>query len=463
MPHLNKLSVFKKKINLIYFLNRGHERTVKAKKNIFASILIKGISVITSFVLVPLTIHYLNPVNYGIWLTLYSVISWFGLLDIGLGNGLRNKFAEAIANNDKASAKTYLSTAYAMLSIIMGLACILFLFVNQYLDWTNILNIDPDKIFELRKIMAILFGFFCLQLVVKLIVSVLLADQRSAMAGAINTISSVVSLIVVFVLSKTTSESLLYLAISIGLINIVVPIVVSIWFFKTHYKDYTPSFKHVNFKYAKNLINVGVMFFLFQSTALIVVATDNIIISRLLGAESVTPYNIALKYLTPITIGFSLISAPLWSAYTEAHAQHDMDWIKQITKKMMKIWVFILLCTIPFIAMSGFIYEIWVGKEVSIPSLQLTIWMAVYVLVSSWNQIFGNFINGLSKMRLAFYLTIITAIINIPLCYFFAGYLNWGLSGIIIASSVSLIPDLIFIPIQYYKIVNHKAKGIWNK
>ena len=463
MPHLNKLSVFKKKINLIYFLNRGHERTVKAKKNIFASILIKGISVITSFVLVPLTIHYLNPVNYGIWLTLYSVISWFGLLDIGLGNGLRNKFAEAIANNDKASAKTYLSTAYAMLSIIMGLACILFLFVNQYLDCTNILNIDPDKIFELRKIMAILFGFFCLQLVVKLIVSVLLADQRSAMAGAINTISSVVSLIVVFVLSKTTSESLLYLAISIGLINIVVPIVVSIWFFKTHYKDYTPSFKHVNFKYAKNLINVGVMFFLFQSTALIVVATDNIIISRLLGAESVTPYNIALKYLTPITIGFSLISAPLWSAYTEAHAKHDMDWIKQITKKMMKIWVFILLCTIPFIAMSGFIYEIWVGKEVSIPSLQLTIWMAVYVLVSSWNQIFGNFINGLSKMRLAFYLTIITAIINIPLCYFFAGYLNWGLSGIIIASSVSLIPDLIFIPIQYYKIVNHKAKGIWNK
>ena len=89
--------------------------------------------------------------------------------------------------------------------------------------------------------------------------------------------------------------------------------------------------------------------------------------------------------------------------------------------------------------------------------------MAVYLLISSWNQIFGNFINGVSKMRLAFYLTIITAIINIPLCLFFADYLKWGLSGIIIASSVSLIPDLIFIPIQYYKIVNNKAKGIWNR
>ncbi|MBI3518188.1 MAG: MATE family efflux transporter [Bacteroidetes bacterium] len=463
MSQLTELHSSKKKISLSYFLNRGHARTIKAKKNILASVLVKCISVVTSFVLVPLTIHYLNPVNYGIWLTLYSVISWFGLLDIGLGNGLRNKFAEALANNDTKSARIYLSTAYAMLSIIMGSACILFLLANQFLDWPTILNVDASKVFELRKVMAILFGFFCLQLVVKLISSVLLADQRTAIAGSINTVASVISLVVVYILTKTTSESLLYLAFSIGLINVIVPVVVSIWFFRTHYKNYAPSLKHVNFKYAKSLMNIGFMFFLFQSTALIVVATDNVIISQLMGAESVTPYNIALKYLSPITIGFTLISAPLWSAYTEAFTLNDMSWIKRITNKMVKIWLLVFLLTIPVVLLSGFAYKLWVGREVVVPSLQLTIWMAVYVLISSWNQIFGNFINGVSKMRLAFYLTIVTAIINIPLCIFFAGYLKWGLSGIIIASSVSLIPDLIFLPIQYYKITNNKATGIWNK
>ena len=230
----SKINSSKLYIGLSSLINKGHSRSVKAKKNILASVLIKGISVVTSFVLVPLTIHYLNPINYGIWLTLYSVISWFGLLDIGLGNGLRNKFAEAIANNDKQSARIYVSTAYAMLSIIMGAACILFLIINQYLDWPHILNVDSTKIIELRKVMAILFGFFCLQLVVKLISSILLADQRTALAGAINTIASVISLIVVYILTKTTNESLLYLAISIGVINIIVPIVVSIWFYKTY-------------------------------------------------------------------------------------------------------------------------------------------------------------------------------------------------------------------------------------
>lgn len=459
----SKINSSKLYIGLSSLINKGHSRSVKAKKNILASVLIKGISVVTSFVLVPLTIHYLNPINYGIWLTLYSVISWFGLLDIGLGNGLRNKFAEAIANNDKQSARIYVSTAYAMLSIIMGAACILFLIINQYLDWPHILNVDSTKIIELRKVMAILFGFFCLQLVVKLISSILLADQRTALAGAINTIASVISLIVVYILTKTTNESLLYLAISIGVINIIVPIVVSIWFYKTYYKDYSPSLKYVNFKYAKNLMSVGIMFFLFQSTALIVVATDNIIISRLMGAESVTPYNIALKYLSPITVGFTLISAPLWSAYTEANTLNDMTWIKHITKKMIKIWLLVFICTIPVVAVSGYVYDLWVGREVVAPSLQLTICAAIYVLISSWNQIFGNFINGVSKMKVGFYLAIVTAIINIPLCIFFADYLNWGLSGIIIASSVSLLPDLIFLPIQYYKIINNKAKGIWNQ
>ncbi|MFO0322863.1 MAG: lipopolysaccharide biosynthesis protein [Bacteroidota bacterium] len=463
MINESKLNIAFKKNSFSYLFNKGHARSIKAKKNILASFLIKGISVITSFIFVPLTIHYLNPINYGIWLTLYSVISWFGLLDIGLGNGLRNKFAECLANKDINGAKIYLSTAYAMLSIIMGGACVVFLLINHYLDWPHILNVESSKIFELRKVMAILFGSFCMQLVVKLISSILLADQRTALAGAINTIASVISLLVVFILTKTTSESLLYLAISIGLINIIVPGIISIWFYKTHYKHFSPSIRYVDFKYAKNLMSVGFMFFLFQSTALIVVATDNIIISRLMGAESVTPYNISLKYLSPITIGFSLISAPLWSAYTEAHALNDFKWIKHITKKMIKIWMMIFLGTIVLVSFSNYAYKLWIGIESIIPSFQLTVWMAVYVLISSWNQIFGNFINGVSKMKVGFYLAIVTAIINIPLCIFFADYLKWGLSGIIIASSVSLIPDLIFLPIQYYKIINNKAKGIWNQ
>jgi len=462
MPQAEEAILKTNKFNPKLFFTAGHSRSIKAKKNIAALVLIKGISVVNSFLLVPLTINYLTPIKYGIWLTVFGIVGWFGLLDIGLGNGLRNKFAESIAGGDKKSARIYLSTSYALLTIIMASACMLFFIVNQFLDWSAILNVSADKTLELGKVAAIIFGFFCMQLVVKLISSVLLADQKAAFAAALNTICSILSLITVYVLTKTTSSSLLYMALAIGLINVIVPLVASFWFFATFYKEYAPSLKYVNFKYAKGLMNVGAMFFLFQSTALIVVATDNIIISQLFGPAEVTPYNIALKYFTPIIVIFNILSTPLWSAYTEAFAHKDMDWIKRITGKMIRVWFLLFIAVIPMLFFAEFVYELWVGKEIKIPFI-LTAFMAVYVMLSSWNQIFGNFINGIGKLRLAFYLTIFTAIVNIPLCIFLAKYAGFGVSGIIAASCLSLIPDIIFIPIQYYKIVKNKATGIWNK
>ena len=69
------------------FFTEGHERSIKAKKNIAASFLLKGVSISVSYLLVPLTIHYLNPTKYGIWITLTSSIGWVAFFDIGLGKG----------------------------------------------------------------------------------------------------------------------------------------------------------------------------------------------------------------------------------------------------------------------------------------------------------------------------------------------------------------------------------------
>ena len=55
--------------------------------------------------LVPLTINYINPLQYGIWITISSIITWMSFFDIGLGNGLRNKLAQCLAINDFETSK----------------------------------------------------------------------------------------------------------------------------------------------------------------------------------------------------------------------------------------------------------------------------------------------------------------------------------------------------------------------
>src|SRR5688500_16255025 len=102
------------------------ERSLQVKKNVFTSFLAKGGSVIINLLLVPITIDYVNPTQYGIWLTLSSVIAWFGFFDIGLGNGLKNKLTEAIAKGDHLLGRKYVSTTYLVLTLISILLLIVF-------------------------------------------------------------------------------------------------------------------------------------------------------------------------------------------------------------------------------------------------------------------------------------------------------------------------------------------------
>ena len=94
-------------------------RSKEAVKNIIISTIARGVSMICSLLLVPITINYVNPTRYGIWLTLSSIISWILLFDFGLGNGLRNRFAEAKAKGDMELVRQYVSTTYYTLGAIM--------------------------------------------------------------------------------------------------------------------------------------------------------------------------------------------------------------------------------------------------------------------------------------------------------------------------------------------------------
>ena len=94
-------------------------RTKKAKQNIAASIVLKVIDTIAYLLIIPVTIGYLNSYEYGIWLTINSILTWIYSFDIGLGSGLRNKLAIAIAANDDNLGRKYVSTTFFSLVVLM--------------------------------------------------------------------------------------------------------------------------------------------------------------------------------------------------------------------------------------------------------------------------------------------------------------------------------------------------------
>jgi len=444
------------------FITKGHERSVRTKKNILASLLIKCFSIAISFILIPLALNYLNPTRYGIWLTLISVIGWFTFFDLGLGNGLRNKLAEAFAKNDRQLARIYISTSYAVLSCIIGIVYILFLVIHPFLDWSFILNTSPEMNSEISRLIFIVFSFFCFQFIIKLITMILKADQLSAVSNGINTAASLLSLIIVFALTKISDGSLFWLSIGVSAANIITPLAASLWFFNTKYKDLIPSLKYVKFNYAKDLAGLGFLFFIMQFAALILFSTDNFIIAQLYGPQEVTPYNIAFKYFSTVTMFFSIITTPFWSAYTDAYHKQDFEWIKRITKKLSVFWLFLVVLVAAMIFCSDIVYTLWVGTEVHIP-FRLSLSMGIWVLIATWTSIFGSFLSGVGKIRLSLIHSVVMIVLNIPLSVFLAKYLNMGSTGVIVGTCLCVLPQVFLHPVQYKKIVTNTAKGIWGK
>ena len=100
-------------------IQKDDKRSSAIYKNIIASFAIKGWSVLVQLMLVPLTLACLGVYENGVWLTISSVFLWIDNLDVGLGNGLRNKLAIYIAENNIPKAREMVSSTMAMLTVII--------------------------------------------------------------------------------------------------------------------------------------------------------------------------------------------------------------------------------------------------------------------------------------------------------------------------------------------------------
>jgi len=442
------------------FLNRGEPRSVKAKRHALGILLLKCVSILTSFLLVPIMIQYLGTANYGIWLTLGSAVSWINFFDIGLGNGLRNKFALALASGQRDLARTYVSTTYAAMVVVAAGLLLVFSIISPFVSWHRLFNAPVTLEHELAVLVWVVFVFFTLRFILRLIGTILVADQRPALESLMDAAGSLMFLSSISVVSRVATSSLLYVGIAQGLSTTIPPALATVWFFRGEYRSVMPSLSHAEVNRARELIGLGVQFFIIQVAVVVIFSTANVIIIQLFGPSQVTVYNVAFKYFSIVTMVFAMVTTPLWSAYTEAYQKGEVQWIRRTIKMVLHFWALTAAAVVLMIALSQALYRIWVGTKVDVPPL-LSIAMGLFVLISTWNNVFVVFINGVGKIRLQLYTALVGALINVPLSIFLGKTIGLGAAGVTLASCVCLLGGGILNPMQYKRIINGTARGIW--
>lgn len=446
-------------------LNRflaGTDRSSRLKRNIAGSFIIKSLSVGVSFLIVPLSLNYLLPAKYGVWLTLSSIIGWFTLFDIGLGNGLRNRFAEALAAGNRELAKIYVSTTYMVLIIIIIPAMVIFPFANSFLNWAWILNAPAELAPELKTLAVAVFELFCIQFILQLISTILIADQRPAKSALLNLLGNTLGLLLLVILSITSNGSLIKLGIVISISPLVVFLFSHIWYYIHDYKEFAPSLKYFRAKYVKDLMGVGIKFFLIQISAIILYSSGNMLIAHLSGPADVAIYNVCYKYFSASTVAFGIVLMPVWSAVTEAYAKKDNEWVKRLIRKLVHLWFLFSFLIIIMLLISKKFFVIWLGNAIQIP-MTLSFCLAIFFIAFNWTMLFIYFLNGVGNILLQLYIGVIDCILFIPLSLALAKLFGSGVLGVVVALTILTSLNAIWTPIQYLKIINNRAAGLWAK
>lgn len=440
-------------------------RSIKMYKNTAAMLLIKGISILISLMSAPIMLHHVNRADYGVLLTLTSIVSWIGCMDIGLGNGLRNTLSGMLAKGYICAAKKTVSSSYAVLALYIVLLIAVGLIICPFIDWINVFNTPTSDAEEIRNLVIVVFVAFCIQFFLGLINSILFACQLPALQSLLIFISQMLTFLALIIQVYIFNVSSVF---QIGAVNCLMPPIVlfvgSIILFLTKLRDISPSFKLIELKSVSGVLSLGIKFFVLQIVTIILFQANNIIITRVVGPEAVVEYNMAFKYISILTLVFNIIITPIWSATTDAYVKADFTWIRKTLSLSKKICYLIIVVGAIMTLFSKHVYSWWLGKDSINISYTTTCLVFLYISCELLYKVYGTIINGTGKVFAQMVITGMIAICYIPLAHLLGKF--FGLSGVLAVNFLVFFLNFIWSRIQCEKIITPDStskRGFWYK
>ena len=424
-------------------------------KNIGISMLMKPISMLLSFVYVPLVLSFLGKEKYGIWAIILNVITWINYFDIGIGNGLRNKLAEAMAEEDNDKAQIYISTAYLGTLIISAVFCLTITSIWSFLGLSTFFNLNLTNE-NADSIIFISVLFVCINFVLSLSKTIAYAIQQPSIISVVGVIGKIVQIGIVLCLSYIMTESLFAIALMYGLACLLDSIIV--YYLVTNKRKYLkPKFNCIDINYMKPLLTLGLGFFALQICSLVLNTTDNLLVSNLYGSSEVTPYSIVYKVFYIAVQIHAIVIMPMWSAYTEAATRKDIAWIKNTMRKINILTIVMSFGVVIGIFLFEPFAELWLGTRLEYGK-NLIIIVAIYMIAQMFGNNYSAFLCGVGYIKISTMISVIGAILNIPLSVLFAQFFNMRLTGIILGSLCVMAMSVFVLPLVTHRWISSKEK-----
>ena len=412
-------------------------------KNIIFSGGAQFVNVLFVFILTPLYIKYFEDnVILGVWLTLISLIEAAANMDLGIGNGMRNKLTSAIAVGDHKKAQTIVSSCYYMVFGVISILTLVWLVVGYKINWNRYLNIEINRIDSkaLTQMVLCVGGAVLIQMIFKLITSVLYALQKAAIVSwqiVIVNLSLIIYMLITMKLPLRTKVS--YLAIAYAIIINLPYVITSCIVFIKQMPYLMPKRKFFSLNIASETLKLGLVFFYLTIMSMFTHNTNEILITSLFSPSLVVEYQAYNRVFSMITLVVNIIMIPVWSALTKELALKNYKWIKQAHKYMCLLSVLAFTGGVCLTFILQIVFDIWLGKGTIVVSIAYCIPFVLYLVENTIGGANATVANGCNWLKAQIILAPVSACLNIPLTLLLRDFLH-GWSAIMYANVLSLLP-----------------------
>jgi O-antigen/teichoic acid export membrane protein len=374
---------------------RADDRMRKIALTAAASALAKLVSIATSLITVPLTLHYLGTERYGLWVIISSFTLMLTFADLGIGNGLLTAVAVARGKDDFDQIRSYVSSAFVVLGLVGCVIITLALATYAHINWSDIFNVqDTLAVNEVRPAMLVFFLCFGLSLPATIIQRLQLGLQLGFMSSLWQCAGSVAALIGTLVVISLEA-GLPWLVLMFNGLPIMVLIINSLVFFTRTMPESAPQIHAATKRHAAEIGKIGFVFFILQVTTAVAYTSDSVLIANKLGAAAVAEYAVPDRLFALISLVVGFVVMPLWPAFGEAFARGDHVWAKRTLVK--GTWLALGVSTALAIVMvvgGRAIIEAWVGSTVQ-PSVALLIGLGAWRILEATASASSMYLNGL--------------------------------------------------------------------
>jgi O-antigen/teichoic acid export membrane protein len=416
---------------------RSRDRHRRIVLSAGASAASKGVMIAATLISVPLTLHYLGPERYGVWLVISSFSIMLSFADMGLGNGVLNAVAKAHGREDRASIRETVSSGYFALSLAAAAILVGFALAYPFLPWERVFNVDTALArAETGPALATYAVCFALAIPLSLIQKLQVGLQQSFVSSLWQCLGSVFALVGLLIVMELEG-GLPWLVAALAGLPLVASLINSLVFFAGQGSDLVPSPSAVSRRGITVALRTGALFFILQIVVSMAYGADTLIIAQVAGAAEVPQYAVPERVFALVSMVLVMFLTPLWPAYGEAIARGDHAWLRRTLKMSLLISAIIssILCGI-LVLLSPMIVRLWVGDQIQ-PTWLLLIGLAVWRVIEITANAIVMFLNGTNALRSQVYIALVAGPVMIALKIYLTR--TFGIAGIPWGASLAFL------------------------